>query len=113
MPTNLTTKAQEESSYTITASFTDEDGTAVTPTSATWTLSDTYGNTINSRAAEVITPDTSVDITLTGDDLAISETGAVIKRILTVEAVYDSTYGTGLTLKDTATFQVDNLTIIT
>ena len=113
MPTNLTTRAQEESSYTITAAFTDEDGSAVTPSSVTWTLTDTYGNVINSRSGVSVTPGTSVDITLSGDDLAISESGDFINRILTVEAVYDSSYGTDLPLKDSATFQIDNLKAVT
>jgi len=115
MPTSITTKAQEESSYTITAAFTDEAGAEITPNAdtITWTLSDINGTTINSKSSQAISSDASVDIVLSGEDLAITETGSIVKRILTVEAEYDSDKGSDLKLKDSAHFQVENLQVIT
>ncbi len=113
MPTTLTTHAIERSTFVISASFTDEAGEAVAPTSITWTLTDDYGTIINSREGEAVTPATSVDIVLSGADLAITEASASVIRKMTVEATYNSSFGTGLPLKDQVTFQIDNLTAVT
>lgn len=85
----------ENGSSLIQVAFTDATGTAVTPTSATWTLSTSAGEPINNRTDVVIgSLSTSVDIVLSGDDLAIGENG--IDRILTVEWVYNSSIGDSL-----------------
>ena len=114
MPTVIETDgnfAVEESTYVITVSFKDEDDNLITPDSATWTLSDTSGNIINNREDIVISAlASSVDITLSGDDLAIQtgESGNYHNRIFTVEAIYG-----GLPLKDQLKFPVFNLTVVT
>jgi len=108
----LTTNAKEEGAYTITATYTDEDGDAMTPNSVNWKLTDTAGNVINSRSAETETPGTSNDITLSGDDLAVTYRGDV-KRILTIWGTYDSSYGTDLKYSDEVGFNIDELIGIT
>lgn len=116
MPTALTVHAIEESTYVITVSFTDEDGNPKTPTSVIWSLTDKNNNIINSRedkVAIIVAPATSVEIVLSGDDLAMQAgEWSGVKRILTVEAVYDSALGIGLPLKESAHFTLDNLVAV-
>ena len=111
MPTTLTTHAVEQSTYKVTAAFTDDDGVSVVPTSIVWTLTDSSGTVINSRQDVSITPASSVTIALTGDDLALTSDADAV-RIVTIEAVYTSDLGTGLTLKDSCRFVIDNLKAI-
>jgi len=110
MPTTITaTEAVEESTCVIKCVFTDEDGNAVIPATLTWTLTDISGNIINSREnVSVAVPASTTYITLTGDDLALTA-GRDQDRILLVEGTYDSAYGTGLNIKDSARFTVKNL----
>jgi len=108
--TNLGTKALEKSTYVITAAFTDEAGTAVTPNSIVWKLTDSSGNTINSRTGTTIAvPAASNNIVLSGDDLAIPIPDR-LGRILTIIAEYDSSMGINLPLNDEITFEVLPLT---
>lgn len=109
MATNLTVSAVEESTYIVSAAFTDEDEAAVVPTAITWTLTDINGVVINDREDVAITPAATVYIVLTGDDLAVSDTPV---RVVTVSATYNSTYGTGLSLKGAAIFKLENLVAI-
>jgi len=102
--------AIEDSTYVVTAAFTDEDGNDVTPNTVTWTLTTTNGTVINSRQDVSETPGTSVDIVLSGDDLAIGSNGQ--HRILTVEATYDSSYGTDLPLKARCSFKIESLVAV-
>ena len=75
-----------------------------------YTLTDKSGTVINSRNGESETPAASIDILLSGDDLAIQAGESYLgERILTVEAVYNSTEGTNLPLKAEVHFIVDNL----
>ena len=103
----LTEKATEEGTYIINAAFTDEDDNAVVPDSISWTLTDVVGTVINDRLHEVISPAADVDIVLSGNDLAIGTSGT--KRVLTIEAVYDSAAGDDLPLTDEASFDVEDL----
>jgi len=109
--TILDLEANEKSTYVITASFFQEDDTSVVPESITWTLTDDSGTVINDRSQVSVTPASSVNIVLTGDDLAIG--GSSKKRIVTIEAVYNSSlYGDGLTLKKAASFTINDLVAI-
>lgn len=102
----LSEKAIEKSTYVITASFTDKAGNAATPDSIKWTLSHKDGTVVNSRSqVTVASPASSVDIVLSGLDLAITS-GTPNLRLVTVEAVYDSTEGTDLPLKQQCEFEI-------
>jgi len=108
--THIATKAPELGTYVVSLSFTDEDGAAVTPDSITWDLTDTDGNVVNSRSSvSVATPASSINIVLSAADLAIPRP-SMLGRVLTVEAVYDSTYGSNLPFKDEVTFEILPLT---
>lgn len=105
----LTVHANEQSTFVVTVAFKDEEGNDVTPTSMNWTLTDSDGNVINNRENVVVnSPSSSEDIVLSGDDLAVTDENNRV-RILTVEAVYSSSLGSNLPLKDDVTFTVDNL----
>jgi hypothetical protein len=115
MSVELTTHAMEKSTYVITVAFTDEDGAAVIPTAATWTLTDASGTVINSRTGVAMSPLASTyNIVLSGLDLAM-QTGETLvgQRLLTVQATYNSTLGTGLPLKAEVKFIVDGLVVVT
>ena len=106
MTTITSPKAESGSTYVLTCAFTDADGTEVTPTTVVWSLTDNNGNIINSRDDVSITPGTSINIVLSGDDLLRSD-GTV--RKLTIDAVYNSsTYGTDLPLTEQATFYIND-----
>ncbi len=108
MPTILTTLALEANTYKITAAFTDEDGSAVTPDSGlNWTLTDEFGNVLNSRTAVSLTPGESVSWALTGADLAttgVEDTGI---RVVTIDGSYDSDLGDNLPLDQSVQFCID------
>jgi len=113
MTTPLTVNAREKSTYAITITFTDETGTTFTPVTATWTLGDKDGTTINSRVGEALTPATSITVVLQGDDLQIVDSdNDKEKRIFTVEGTYDSTNGSGLPFKESCYFYVENLKVV-
>jgi hypothetical protein len=107
----LTTVAREQSTYVVTCAFTDETGEPATPTELTWTLTDLAGAVINSRrdvavAAEDLAD--TVDIVLSGDDLAVSD-AVQAQRLLTIEGTYTSSAGEDLPLKDAIRFNIDPL----
>lgn len=109
-------EVEEESTLGITVSFLDDDGNAETPTSATWTLTDTDGTVINSREQQNIgSLASSVTITLSGNDLAIQsgETTELVLRRFLVEAVYDSDLGSDLPMKKSVAFAIQNLKYVT
>lgn len=114
MPVELTLRADEKSTYIITADFTDEDDAGVTPTYIKWKLTTGAGVVVNSLEEQEPVPAPSVDIVLSGDDLQVLARGQGGKtRILTIEATYDSlTYGTGLPLKGAAEFTIDDFVAI-
>jgi len=102
--TDLTTKAINGSTYVITCSFADADGTAVTPSALTWSLTDDAGKVINSRSSVVISPAATVTIVLGADDLD-NDQGS--NRIITIEGTYNSsTYGNNLPIKEQASFTI-------
>lgn len=114
----------EEGIRVISCSFTDEDGTAVTPDSVAWTLTKRpkyVGDTatvINSREDVSETPSTTVNIVLSGDDLAlltaeVDDNEAFVERELLVKFVYDSTYGNNLPGRARYIFRIDNFSAVT
>jgi len=109
MPIHIKQDAREESTRILDVSFFDETDAAVTPGEVHWTLSDENGTVINSRDAVVMTPDTTVEIVLTGDDLAILSSSDNGKRCLFVHAVYDSVVARGLQLNEEIWFNIAGL----
>ncbi len=107
MPTKLTLKANERSTYVISLAFTDETDAPMTPNTMTWTLTDTLGNVINSREDVVMTGlSTIANVVLHGDDLVIESYGC--KRKVSFQGTYDSTYGSGLEYADECTFEMND-----
>lgn len=105
--------AVEKSTKMIVVSFFDENDIAKDPATIKWTLTDTLGNIINERKDVVIAEPSSVEtVILSRDDLAIISGTDNGKRLLTVEATYDSELGIGLTLTGEANFTVINLIAI-
>lgn len=111
--TRLSDFAQEEGTFAVDVSFTDEDGDALTPDSVTWTLSALDGTIINSRQDVAISPDSTVTIILTGDDLAIQSSTDNRRRRLTIEGTYTSSLGSGIPLTAECEFMVANFVGIT
>lgn len=110
MPTELTTKPVERSTFVITAVFRDEDGALTVPNAPlTWTLTDDKGTVVNSREDVVVTPASTINIVLSGLDLAVG-TGlnGVVRKVL-LEGTYTSSLGT-LPIKDEVTFKIHNTT---
>ena len=109
MPVQATIYAVEKSTLAVSAAFTDEAAAAVTPSGVTWRLEDDYGRTINSRSAVSATPASTVVIVLTGDDLQLLDQNNEHElRRLIMDAVYDSSLGTGLKLSESYEFRVIN-----
>lgn len=112
MPTTITSEyAIEQSTFVVSVAFTDSAGDPVIPNSGlAWKLTDKSGTVINSRSSVEITPDSTVSIALTGDDLAMQDgEGRTAKRVLTVSGTYDATEGSGLSIKDECIFTLRNL----
>lgn len=104
----LATAANDQSTYVVTLTYTDKAGSAITPLTAAWTLSDGDGTVVNSRTDVAIPiPGTTNDVVLAGDDLKFSDGP---KRLLTVEGTYNSDEGSGLPFKDEVRFLVCDLT---
>ena len=109
----LAAKAVEESTYIVAVgAFYDEDGTAVTPATFTWTLSDQDNDTVNSRAAVVATAASAIDVVLSGDDLAMPDESKPW-RYVTIEYTYNSDAGTGLPGKQLIGFEIVPLAMVT
>ena len=107
--------AQEKATYLIEVNLLDEQGAAVTPLSATWSLTDYAGTVINSRSQipfGVLGSD--MEAVLTGDDLALLATDDDdrVPRCFTIEATYNSAAGSNLPLKQEAWFYLNRLVAI-
>lgn len=107
MVSKITTKAPENGTYIFVVTFTDEDSVSTIPTALTWSLTDRYGNIINSREDVSITPAATINIVLSGDDLLLSKPHDNV-RILLIEGTYDSDLGSDLPLRGEAVFEIEN-----
>lgn len=107
--TQFTVKPAEKGTAKVTASFTDEAGTAVSPNGGTltWTLTDQRGTVINSRSAVAISSSSTVNVVLSGDDLSLALGDPI--RVITFECLYNSTLGSNLPLKIQGIFTIENL----
>lgn len=114
MSTVLRTKAQEEATFGIPIAFVDDADAAVTPSAATWTLTDQNGVVVNSRSAVAISPlSTTATIVLSGQDLALTTSLLGTVRVLLVEFTYTSSLGSGLPGKHQIEFEIENLVGVT
>lgn len=103
--------AEEGTCFMVTV-YRDETGAAVTPDSATWTLTNDRGVVINSNLSVPITPiSTTNTIKLEGDDLEIGDNG--VTRHFLVEYIYDSDLGDDNIGKAQINFQLQNFSGIT
>jgi hypothetical protein len=114
MPTKLSEKAKESSTFAIRVNFTvktdpdDKVGTPFTPNSGlTWSLKDKDGNEVNGKTDVPITPAESVTIVLSGADLAL--VGGSIRRYVIVRGTFNGVLGNNLPLIDEVSFQIQNL----
>lgn len=109
----LTTVANEQSSYWIIIDFFDDDGTNMSTTTLSWTLTDLEGNIINSREdVNVAGPSYQETIELSGNDLAV-DGNDIIQRIMTLEGTYESnTYGSDKPFKFQIKFPVEPVIIV-
>jgi hypothetical protein len=117
MPSIITDqKAVEGGTFALNFAFYDEASAAMTPNSLYWTLTDQQGNIVNSRDAVPITSlQTSIDIVLTGNDLAVpsgKEWFDEIKLFLTLTGNYNSDLGNNLQLHDVVEFSMLTLTAV-
>jgi hypothetical protein len=106
MAVRLEEHAKELSTYVVQVHFWDENGVAVAPSAITWSLKDEAQAVVNSRSAVVFSvPASSIDIPLSGNDLAVAGyTGS--DRRLQVNATYTSVLGV-LPIVESVWFTVD------
>lgn len=99
--------AHELGSITMIIPFRDENGSAVTPDSATWSLSTPDGTIVNSRENIVLSgPTSDEEVVLSGNDLEILDGDEQETRHFTVKWTYG---GSGRTATDECKFQIQNL----
>lgn len=108
----LSSAANEQSTYIVSITPTDENGDAVTVNAMTWTLTDLQGNVINSRLDVALTPATVMYIVLSASDLALYGKDTETRAIL-VEGDYDSSLGSNLPLKEEIRFDIVNFVGLT
>ena len=106
-------EAREKSTIAIVIDFEDEEGSAVIPSEAKWTLTNDDGDVVDTRdEIEISSPAASETVVLKGDNLQILP-GEVNDRFATrrflVEAKYSSSLGSGLPLNESCTFSIRNL----
>lgn len=109
MPTNLNITANEEGCIVIAASFTDATDAPIVPESIHWKLVNAEGTVINNRTDTTITPASTVNIVLSGNDLEVAEATVTAERYLTVWGTFNSSYGLGLPYTDEVFFRIKNL----
>jgi len=107
MPVKLALPANEESTYVIQATFTDEDGAPVVPSAVSWSLRNRHGVIVNDREDIAIAPESQLDIVLYGDDLDVEAHGRL--RVITISATYDSDIGQGMPLTEEAELMITPL----
>jgi hypothetical protein len=107
MPSLITTRAVDRSTYAVDVSFTDESGSNVSPNSGlTWSLFDCAGAVINNRGSVSIASAGTVTILLYGADIDYDDGD---ERYLLVEGTYSNSLGTALPIRDEAQFFISNL----
>lgn len=102
------TIALERSTVALVASFRDEAGELITPTVINWSLTDGDGNVINERSEIDVSPDNSITVVLSGDDLALTA-GDDGRRQVVIRATYDGNLGDDLPITGVIEFTVRNV----
>ena len=100
--------AEEQSTYPVLVRCEDEQGSAVVPNEAFWSLMKLDGEIVNGRDRIPLTPSFEMTVLMTGDDLAV-EDGETRKRTLLIEGTYDSDMGNDLPIRDSARFRIKDL----
>ena len=100
---SLSVDVLEGGTVIVGASFEDSKGSSVTPNTLTYTVLNEYEEVVNSLKDQTISPSSSIEVTLSGDDLPAG------KLYFLVEGTYDSDAGSNLPLKGYATFTVQRL----
>ena len=111
MTQTITIQPNEQGTAKVTLTPTDEDGTALIFTDLTapeWQLMKTDGTVVNSRTFTASSL-TSLIFALTGDDLAIFGDDDAGHRVISFQATYDSSLGSGLPLKGECRFTIGRL----
>lgn len=98
----------ERSTVAAVASFRDEAGELIIPSVVKWTLTDGDGNIINNQANIDVVPAHTVNIVLSGNDLALIA-GDDGRRQVVIQAVYDGTLGDDLPIVGVLEFTVRNV----
>lgn len=108
MPLILTGKAVRGGSVGMKITIVDENGDALTPTAATWTLTDLEGTVINSRTDVAITPLASeMTVILSGNDLPIADTANEYEiKLFTFEGTYDPGDASAAPIRESGEFPV-------
>ena len=108
MPIQADEYAVAGSGFFPVAAYQDEDGNAVTPSAASWSLYDENQAVVNSRQdVAIASPTTSDTIQLGPDDTALNDSEAESEtRFLVVTFTYTSSLGSGLTGKAALEFKV-------
>lgn len=105
--------AREGSVFEINLVWKDHKGLAMTPTSATWTLTTPDGTVINSREDIAITGlATTNAVVLGGSDLTVSGPGDREIEVFTVEGVYTVGNVVAGNFKKQWGFYVENLAVV-
>lgn len=100
--------ALERSTVAAVASFRDEDGELVTPTVIKWSLTDGDGAIVNNLSNIDIAPANTINIVLSGDDLAMTP-GDDGRRQVVIRAEYDGKLGDDLPIVGVLEFTVRNV----
>lgn len=113
MPLILTGTAVRGGSVGMKITIVDENGDALVPTAATWTLTDLEGSVINSRTDVAISPLASeMTVLMSGDDLAISDaTNEYEIELFTFEGTYDPGDASAAPIRESGEFPVYNTEI--
>ena len=99
------TDAVEGSTYIVRLEVYREDGAAVVPNEAVWSLRDNYNQVVNNRDEVPLVPATTMTVILSGDDLVYERNSKSI-RAMTVTGTYDGLYGTDLPIAEEFTFSI-------
>jgi len=96
----------EKGTLVLPVAFYDESDppVAVTPETLFYTLTTFDGVVINEREDVAVTPNETVNIILTGDDLLVGEFGT--DRELAITGTYDSVLANGLSLNQAIRFYI-------